>query len=295
MHIALKGKLRLDRAPETESERHDLRTIKIALMRLGYYTPDAKTGMGEDVDANFTDALYAYQRKSTVAFDDTGLGPDSTTLRLVNEDLAGLDDSESYIWRTVGDEKVRGEHAARNGKRFSWDNPPEGGHAGEDYNCRCWAEPLVASYHPWMAWAQERRELRAKLAPPLGLNTEPLIEETEPTAGKIAGYTALGVGVLLLSRYARKLPIKTILSTLIKNTKPNDIFTGHGNTRAAQRNISEKDIQEAIKSAELTGNKITKMGRYNTPQIHYKGSNGVTVIIETEGRNAGKVITTYRN
>lgn len=24
---------------------------------------------------------------------------------------------------------------------FSWDNPPSTGHPGEDYNCRCWAEP----------------------------------------------------------------------------------------------------------------------------------------------------------
>ena len=46
-----------------------------------------------------------------------------------------------YIWRTSGDEKVRSSHAANNGKIFAWDNPPETGHPGEDYNCRCWAEP----------------------------------------------------------------------------------------------------------------------------------------------------------
>jgi len=46
----------------------------------------------------------------------------------------------SYIWRTVGDGKVRSAHAKRNGKTFSWDAPPEGGHPGEAYNCRCRAE-----------------------------------------------------------------------------------------------------------------------------------------------------------
>ncbi|MCW8915521.1 MAG: phage minor head protein [Magnetovibrio sp.] len=46
----------------------------------------------------------------------------------------------SYIWHTQGDGKVRESHAERDGKKFSWDNPPEGGHPGEDYNCRCWAE-----------------------------------------------------------------------------------------------------------------------------------------------------------
>ena len=40
--------------------------------------------------------------------------------------------SGQYIWHTVGDDKVRPEHAARDGTIFSWTNPPEGGHPGED-------------------------------------------------------------------------------------------------------------------------------------------------------------------
>lgn len=46
-----------------------------------------------------------------------------------------------YIWRTSGDDRVRASHAANNGRIFSWDAPPETGHPGVDYNCRCWAEP----------------------------------------------------------------------------------------------------------------------------------------------------------
>ncbi|MFW6086152.1 MAG: minor capsid protein [Myxococcota bacterium] len=48
-----------------------------------------------------------------------------------------------YIWRTVGDARVRDEHAAVDGKRFSYDSPPSsvGAHPGEEPNCRCWAEP----------------------------------------------------------------------------------------------------------------------------------------------------------
>jgi len=49
-----------------------------------------------------------------------------------------------YIWRTRNDGKVRSSHAAREGLVFSWDDPPVGGHPGEDYNCRCTAEP----YYP---------------------------------------------------------------------------------------------------------------------------------------------------
>jgi len=57
-----------------------------------------------------------------------------------------------YIWRTAKDERVRGDpggmypsaepsHFDREGKVYEWKNPPEGGHPGEDYNCRCTAEP----------------------------------------------------------------------------------------------------------------------------------------------------------
>ena len=46
-----------------------------------------------------------------------------------------------YTWRTTGDDRVRGTHAALNGRVFSWTSPPEHGHPGSEPNCRCWAEP----------------------------------------------------------------------------------------------------------------------------------------------------------
>jgi hypothetical protein len=48
-----------------------------------------------------------------------------------------------YIWRTQGDGKARSAHAANSGKIFAWNKPPETGHPGEDYNCRCTAEPYI--------------------------------------------------------------------------------------------------------------------------------------------------------
>lgn len=50
---------------------------------------------------------------------------------------------EHYIWRTSQDERVRDSHAALEGKKIAWDDPPEVGHPGEDYNCRCNAEPVI--------------------------------------------------------------------------------------------------------------------------------------------------------
>jgi SPP1 gp7 family putative phage head morphogenesis protein len=46
-----------------------------------------------------------------------------------------------YVWRTRDDDKVRSSHAAHNDKVFSWDDPPEGGHPGQSWGCRCHAEP----------------------------------------------------------------------------------------------------------------------------------------------------------
>jgi len=54
---------------------------------------------------------------------------------------------DSYIWRTVGDERVRETHADNEDQTFTWDNPPaETGHPGDDYQCRCWAEPILPEF-----------------------------------------------------------------------------------------------------------------------------------------------------
>lgn len=61
---------------------------------------------------------------------------------------------EEYIWRTTGTIKVRGNpnglypnakpsHWAREGKKFRWNKPPEGGHPGQDYHCMCYAEAII--------------------------------------------------------------------------------------------------------------------------------------------------------
>lgn len=48
-----------------------------------------------------------------------------------------------YIWRTSGDNRVRASHAANEGRVFAWDSPPPTGHPGEDYGCRCKADPYT--------------------------------------------------------------------------------------------------------------------------------------------------------
>lgn len=79
----------------------------------------------------------------------------STFSRLRYENLG----SKKYIWRNVKDRRVagnpnglypkvdpkskyHGDHWKREGKIFSWDQPPPDGHPGMPINCRCFAEPI---------------------------------------------------------------------------------------------------------------------------------------------------------
>ena len=57
-----------------------------------------------------------------------------------------------YEWSTAKDERVRPKHAAVDGRRFSWSDPPAVGsngerlHPGQDYQCRCTALPVLDEF-----------------------------------------------------------------------------------------------------------------------------------------------------
>lgn len=61
--------------------------------------------------------------------------------------------AESYIWRSVHDSRVRLRHRELDKSIHRWDNPPVASepnaevihaHPGEIFNCRCWAQPIIA-------------------------------------------------------------------------------------------------------------------------------------------------------
>lgn len=47
-----------------------------------------------------------------------------------------------YVWTTTRDERVRPEHEELDGQIFRFDDPPEPGNPGEDFQCRCTAFPV---------------------------------------------------------------------------------------------------------------------------------------------------------
>jgi SPP1 gp7 family putative phage head morphogenesis protein len=63
-------------------------------------------------------------------------------LNKARQEALGVD---TYIWQTVNDNRVREEHEERQGQTFRWDDPPDDGPPGMPINCRCYAEPDLAS------------------------------------------------------------------------------------------------------------------------------------------------------
>lgn len=89
-----------------------------------------------DIQARFK---VAESRAELIARDQ--IGKINGQLTKLRQKEVGL---ERYVWRTSLDEAVRPAHAAREGKIFYWNNPPEGGGPGENFQCRCFAEPIAS-------------------------------------------------------------------------------------------------------------------------------------------------------
>jgi SPP1 gp7 family putative phage head morphogenesis protein len=63
------------------------------------------------------------------------------SINRVRQTAAGV---ESYVWSTSGDERVRETHQEQDGETYDWDSPPpETGHPGQDYQCRCVPVPVI--------------------------------------------------------------------------------------------------------------------------------------------------------
>lgn len=117
----------------------------------------------DDVEKRVLAGMRAGVRHEDLAVDlEARLGVSEERARLIardqvlsfNGDLNNMRQQDlgltSYIWRTVKDERVRSEHADRDGQVYQWDDPPGdpedpaiGGHPGVAILCRCFAEPNV--------------------------------------------------------------------------------------------------------------------------------------------------------
>ena len=116
-----------------------------------------------DISGYRAAALESWENKILAIHDEWGARPDrfhsvrrsmedgliTAFSGLINEARQRALGIDSYVWRSRGDDKVRHLHADYDGQTFDWENPPGGGHPGQAYNCRCFAEPLLIDEPDW--------------------------------------------------------------------------------------------------------------------------------------------------
>ena len=124
-------------ASNSAVDEFDVRQLKKVLNRLGYYRPFEKTGVTGIPDAEIFDALKDFQRDYNLPATGT-VKPEDETIKRLNQ-LSQTEPDGFYVWRTVEDGKVRAAHAQYNRKIRAWSDAPD---PGDDFNCRCWAEPV---------------------------------------------------------------------------------------------------------------------------------------------------------
>ena len=138
-------------APNSAAAPFDVLQVKKGLNRLGYYTPLATTGITDIPDTAVFSALKKFQKDFGLSV--TGIiNPNDATLRLLNLEISKTPKGH-YIWRTVGDNKVRPSHAVLDNTVRSWDESPN---PSQDFGCRCWAEYLTEDAIPdYKGWQKE--------------------------------------------------------------------------------------------------------------------------------------------
>lgn len=125
------------------ADEYDVRQMKKALNRLGYYMPYDKTGITGIPDRAVFTALKSFQKDTGLRATGTAK-PGDETMAALNGALAKKPDGQ-YVWRTVGDSRVRPEHAALDGTVRDFSDSPN---PGDEINCRCWAEPVTDAINP---------------------------------------------------------------------------------------------------------------------------------------------------
>ncbi len=138
--MQLKLKRRVSR--DTNAEPNDVRALKKALNRLGYYTPPKKSGITKIADAAMLEALKKFQRDQKLKSDGIIL-PDGETAKAINKALSQQSSDKSVIlqWHCAGDDNSCGACLERDKTLVMNDDEDTPDCLG---NCRCWVTQVDA-------------------------------------------------------------------------------------------------------------------------------------------------------
>ena len=118
-------------------DRRTLESIRYALSENIIRAVDRKILIEELTESIMHMAEVNEKRAALIACDQVGkLNSQLTQLEQMSRGV------EKYKWQTMEDGRVRKQHQSYNQKDFSWSEPPDGGHPGWSYRCRCTAIPL---------------------------------------------------------------------------------------------------------------------------------------------------------
>ncbi|MCB9996614.1 MAG: peptidoglycan-binding protein [Rhodospirillales bacterium] len=248
---------------------YDVRQVKRALNHLGLYIPLEKTGITDIPDAQMFTAIKTFQDRN--GLDATGsMKPGDETVAAMNEQSAVQRRQKDgfYIWRTVGDSRVREEHAALDGQTRSWDEFPA---PGEEDNCRCWAIPVEA---------KEQEDLLYPDA------IEPALSPLDFVGGGLlAKGTAKGAGVatrMLSSRFRDASWIRNASrSQLQKKFKHAKVFGIKGNMNNKNLAAYKKALEDHVKSPKTRAIKGTYRGQEVTH--YYNAATRINVMRNVNG------------
>ena len=133
-------KLKKPVASNMAVDEHDIRNLKVVLNRLGYYMPPKDIGIVGTPDRGVFDALKNFQKDHGLR-ESGAMRPGDKSEQKIRDMFQALPEAGvKYIWRTVGDNKVRASHAALEGEIRTFG---EGLDPGDDPGCRCSAELVV--------------------------------------------------------------------------------------------------------------------------------------------------------
>jgi len=90
------------------------------------------SGMRVETLASAFEDDYGTSKNDAARIARDQVGKLNATVNQARQEALG---ATKYVWRTMNDQRVRDEHSLREGEEFSWDDPPEGGHPGEDILC----------------------------------------------------------------------------------------------------------------------------------------------------------------
>lgn len=242
----------------------------------------------EDIRKNIQEVFdVTKSRAKLIARDQIGkLNGELTQLR---QQEAGI---KSYIWRTALDERVREEHAEREGEKFYWSDPPEGGHPGEDYQCRCYAEPnfeevdIPKELIPVVEKTEKIKEIKEikEIEKKEKEVKEPLISERVEFVDKITGkeYETLGIfdaeGNLLKEITDKKADYVNIYKKDTEIMKGNIMIHNHPGGKANNdSSFSWPDIDTAFKVGLSQSEVVTNVNKFHYVMNDFKMPAGAEI------------------